>query len=166
VNAQVMQGVPGGFFAVLTPTGAAAVAVRVTLVPDGATARDAVYGVVLAREGAGARAAEADRDGDGVSDAVDNCVAAANADQSDADGDGIGNACECGDVTGDGRVTTVDARVIQRCVVGGIPCAALCDVSGDGRCTTVDARLIQRLAVGQIAKVDLICAARPAGGGP
>lgn len=36
----------------------------------------------------------ADSDGDGVADAVDNCIDAANADQRDADGDGYGNACD------------------------------------------------------------------------
>lgn len=36
----------------------------------------------------------ADRDGDGVPDAVDNCPAAANPGQADEDGDGIGDACD------------------------------------------------------------------------
>ncbi|MEA2221140.1 MAG: hypothetical protein QOJ35_3766, partial [Solirubrobacteraceae bacterium] len=37
---------------------------------------------------------DADADGDGVPDPVDNCVAVANADQRDSDGDGIGDACD------------------------------------------------------------------------
>jgi uncharacterized repeat protein (TIGR01451 family) len=35
-----------------------------------------------------------DRDGDGVVDAIDNCLRVANADQADADSDGIGDACD------------------------------------------------------------------------
>ena len=38
-------------------------------------------------------ATSADRDGDGVADAVDNCPFVANPDQADADGDGYGDAC-------------------------------------------------------------------------
>jgi len=36
----------------------------------------------------------ADADGDGVSDAVDNCPTVANPSQTDADGDGVGDACD------------------------------------------------------------------------
>jgi len=37
---------------------------------------------------------ESDRDGDGVSDAVDDCPALFNPDQADDDGDGVGDACD------------------------------------------------------------------------
>jgi hypothetical protein len=40
-----------------------------------------------------ARDPRCDRDGDGVDDAVDNCVEIPNPDQADRDGDGIGDAC-------------------------------------------------------------------------
>ena len=58
-------------------------------------------------------------------------------------------------------MNTIDARLIQRCAVGELPCADLCDVTGEGDCNTVDARLIQRLAVGELTKDDLYCAQRP-----
>jgi len=36
----------------------------------------------------------ADSDGDGIDDAIDNCINTFNPDQRDTDGDGIGNACD------------------------------------------------------------------------
>jgi Thrombospondin type 3 repeat len=39
-------------------------------------------------------ARQIDADGDGISNAVDNCPAVANADQKDTDGNGIGDACQ------------------------------------------------------------------------
>ena len=57
-----------------------------------------------------------DFDGDGVPDGSDNCPFEANANQADGGGagagsppDGIGDACQCGDVNGDHRVTLTDA---------------------------------------------------------
>jgi hypothetical protein len=46
--------------------------------------------------------AEVDTDGDGVSDAADNCPNHANADQSNIDGDGRGDVCDS-DMDGDGH---------------------------------------------------------------
>jgi hypothetical protein len=44
--------------------------------------------------------APVDLDGDGIVDAIDNCLELANSDQADADGDGVGDACDsCVDAT-------------------------------------------------------------------
>ena len=77
------------------------------------------------------RRAEADRDGDGVPDARDNCPAAGNASQADKDGDGVGDACETAPratppVTGE--------RVVARC--SAARCSSSCRRSrgSDRRC--------------------------------
>ena len=61
-----------------------------------------------------------DCDDDGVADAVDNCPQRANTGLEDDGGiasavaDGIGDACQCGDVSGNGIVNGQDANAIQR----------------------------------------------------
>jgi len=47
-----------------------------------------------------AKSAVADKDGDGVLDAQDNCPDISNANQNDADGDGMGDACDMSSVPG------------------------------------------------------------------
>ncbi len=101
-----------------------------------------------------------DRDGDGSGDACGGLCDSG----TDTDGDGIDNACECGDINGDGYVNTVDARLIQRCGLGeelpGICSSPLCDTTGDGICDISDAQLVQRVAVGELTKRDLECSYR------
>ncbi len=94
-----------------------------------------------------------DTDGDGVANADDNCPATANADQSDRGGvgsiipDGIGDACQCGDVNNDGKVTNTDSTLIKLFMFGlTMPSmnTDFCDVNGDSSCTNTDSVLIQR----------------------
>jgi hypothetical protein len=99
----------------------------------------------------------ADRDRDGVPDLSDNCPYASNPKQEDNGGlasklpDGIGNACQCGDVTGDGRVDGQDATMISRQALGlwapAFRVPGNCDVTGDKACNGLDATMIKRAAI-------------------
>jgi hypothetical protein len=96
-----------------------------------------------------------DDDADGIENGLDNCAFAANADQTDTGGlgtgsspDGIGDACQCGDLNGDGRISIADAVVLQRSLLQ--PPAAtparpdLCDVGGSAGCGLPDAIILRR----------------------
>lgn len=111
----------------------------------------------------------ADADGDQVFDASDNCPYAPNADQLDRGGvgvgsppDGVGDACQCGDVTGDGRVTVADATVMRRALLAP-PTATmtkpnLCDVGGAAGCSVADATITSRaLLVPPRATISPVC---------
>lgn len=94
----------------------------------------------------------------------DNCPDVPNSGQEDDGGfntnlpDGVGNACQLGDVDGNGIVDNADAVMIQDCAYGLPPCAGggpellpspdNCDVSGDGVCNSADARIIRRNLAG------------------
>lgn len=103
-----------------------------------------------------------DTDRDGIVNAFDNCPWIANATQTDNGGlgfsttpDGIGNACQCGDVTGEGQVNDTDAAFIKRQALGlAAPLFLVpdnCDVTGDGICNGTDATLIRHAAAGTIS---------------
>ncbi len=119
-----------------------------------------------------------DSDGDGVPDDIDNCPYTSNPDQTDRGGhgsgsppDGSGDACQCGDVNGDGRVTQADSVIILRSLL--VPPTAtktnpqLCDVGPAGptiSCTQADSVIVLRsLLVPPTATVLQHCApANPA----
>jgi hypothetical protein len=111
-----------------------------------------------------------DDDHDGVCAGADNCPNAPNADQSDVGGvgtgsapDGIGDACQCGDVTGDGRVTLTDAVVMTRSRLQP-PTATLtrperCDVGGSAGCSLSDAVIVRRALLSPpTAGISQVCA--------
>ncbi len=75
-----------------------------------------------------------DTDGDGVSDAVDNCIDIANASQLDSNGDGFGNACDA-DTNNDCIVNFVDFSLFAG--VFNTPDADH-DFNGDGAANFID----------------------------
>jgi hypothetical protein len=94
----------------------------------------------------------------------DNCPDVPNPGQEDDGGfntnlpDGVGNACQLGDVDGNGIVDNADAMMVQDCGYDLPPCEGggpellpspdNCDVSGDDVCNLVDATIIHRNLAG------------------
>jgi len=96
-----------------------------------------------------------DFDSDGVPDTTDNCPTVPNPLQEDGGGlgagsppNGRGDVCECGDVSGNGEVTSADAALMQRALLSP-PTATmtrpeLCDVGGNPGCSIADAVIMRR----------------------
>jgi uncharacterized repeat protein (TIGR03806 family) len=119
-----------------------------------------------------------DSDGDGVSDLSDNCPYVAN-DQTDTGGigagsapDGRGNACQCGDLLHDGRVTISDMLELRRSLAGSSafpPDLGLCNVfdpqeGARGDCDLLDAVAGSRALASAPPGIAVLC--RAAGAAP
>jgi hypothetical protein len=90
-------------------------------------------------------ALSSEEDCDGIPPPNDNCPHVWNPDQIDTDTNGIGDACQCGDVNGDGSTNVTDALLIARGQVPSDgPYFGRCDVSGDTFCNVTDALTIAR----------------------
>jgi Thrombospondin type 3 repeat len=81
--------------------------------------RSAAHTYVLVISASAVNDQPADADGDGVSDAQDNCPSVGNSAQSDSDGDGVGDACDQCPGTTDGLVTQQGCSIAQLCPCDG-----------------------------------------------
>ena len=78
--------------------------------------------------------------------------------------DGIGDACQCGDVSGDGQISSVDASIIMRALMqpplATLERPELCDVGGSFDCTSADAAIVFRaLMTPPLAAIEQQCEA-------
>ena len=83
-------------------------------------------------------------DGDGVPDAVDNCVNAPNVDQRDTDGDGFGNICDP-DLNNDCVVNPTDLGLFKAVFFTGDEDA---DLDGDGAVNPIDLGILKNYFFG------------------
>jgi len=88
----------------------------------------------------GVPAYAADGDGDGVDDAIDNCLGKANADQRDTDHDGFGNRCD-GDLNNDLDTNSLDLGLFKQKLGTADPNA---DFNGDGAVNAADTAILQQ----------------------
>ena len=108
--------------------------------------------------------ASPDTDGDGIPDAFDNCPHAANADQlnssvGSATPDLIGDACQCGDVNGDGRDDHSAALRSADPADGDDDATPAVQCRRQRRLTTADVTIIKRaLLTPATATIQQVCA--------
>ena len=82
-----------------------------------------------------------DADGDGVTDALDNCPSLFNPDQADCDGDGAGDACELVAGTAldcNGNLTPDDCETFTDCNANDVPDECEPDCNGNGAADACD----------------------------
>jgi Thrombospondin type 3 repeat len=120
-NSSVVQGVAGFSLETLTASDTVALSNPLGGLVNGVP-KDYFFSIV---NGHVAAVTTGDTDGDGVSDANDNCPTVKNANQADQDHDGIGNLCDS-DRDGDGVANPTD-----NCP--SAPNANQADLDGDGR---------------------------------
>jgi hypothetical protein len=110
-------------------------------------------------------AAGPDADGDLIQDLFDVCDFEPDPAQTDANGDGIGDACQCGDLTGDGLITGADADLVQTWLTaaGPVPAGiARCNIWGPAvpagaDCRIDDWALLQRALGSAPPGINQIC---------
>jgi len=86
--------------------------------------------------------------GGGACTASDNCPAVANGGQTNSDALAAGDACQCGDVTGEGVVNATDVlrareNLVQRTLTGPFDLAR-CDVAPGSPCDPADIAVLER----------------------
>ena len=134
-----------------------------TASPNGLLVRGSLAGGLVAPSG--------DVDGDGVADSLDDCPIAANPAQTDSGGlgsstpDGVGDACQCGDVTDDGRVEADDVATLRAFLaqqIAALPAPQKCDVgpgAASGACDLLDVAILRRALAGLGPGIDPVCSA-------
>jgi hypothetical protein len=124
-----------------------------------AVAWDGFQGSFL-NESVVARTRVPDADGDGVADALDNCLEAANPDRRDTDLDGWGNACDA-DYDGNRIVTFLDYLALRRTwgsAQGSARFDPALDADGDGRVGAREFVLLSEQFGGPPGPSGLLCA--------
>jgi hypothetical protein len=116
-----------------------------------------------------------DADGDGIPDAADDCPYAADPGQQDSGGvlgpapDGIGDACQCGDVSGDGLPNVLDVSLLRRALSSlppALPAPQKCDVAAAaGSCDSSDVARLRGAIAGEAPAIEQICAPASPGAG-
>lgn len=132
----------------------------------GLRARAVLLGLLLALLHANAAHAQSnsDFDGDGIGNLFDNCAFVANVSQLDSSVpvNGVGDACECGDMQGNGRVDLVDVVVLRRALAQlapGVTDLTKCSVVGGSMdCDALDVARLRATLAGS-ASIEPVCRA-------
>ena len=91
--------------------------------------------------------AATDSDGDGIPDALDNCIEIANPTQRNTDNDNYGNLCD-GDLNNDNKTNTLDLnlyKLAHRSIFGDASYSPHADFNGDNKINTLDLNIYKRL---------------------